>query len=157
MNPLLEHAARVLYHQPTRSMEAGPLHRRTLLETGVSMTYPRFMKAVREQTSHFAVIPPDPVIGAADAWDPRQRSLYEAALEAAGMTQPLIVLAERCVDPAEPEPGAVVGPGTAADVFHDVHDALTHLLHASDPDDTLYSAVAAALEELHAVTRLLGS
>jgi hypothetical protein len=159
MNPVLEHAARVLDHQPTRSMHARPLHRRTVQETGVAMPFTRFMEAVTGRPDHFAVIPPDPVIGAAAAWDPRQRSLYEAAMEAAGMTQPLIVLAERRVDPGEHPAdlsrAAAERPATAADVFGDVHQALTHLLHAADPDDPLYAAVTGALEELHAARRVL--
>ncbi|MGH7449562.1 MAG: hypothetical protein ACRELT_18445 [Longimicrobiales bacterium] len=155
MNLLLEHAARVLDHQPTRSMEAEPLHRRTVRETGVPMPFPRFMDAVRRQTDRFAVIPPDPVVGAADAWDPRQRSLYEAAMETAGMTQPLIVLAERRVDAIEYATETAARPGTAADVFRDAQDTLTHLLHAVEPDDPLYAAITAAMEELHAVTRVL--
>lgn len=162
MNVLLEHAARVLDHQPTRSMHAIPLHRRAVRETGVDIPFPRFMEAVSDQPDHFAVIPPDPVVGAAAAWDPRQRSLYEAAMEAAGMTQPLIVLAERRVspagcsvdpDPCPPAPGDL--PDTARDVFADVHDALTHLLHAADPDDPLYTAVTGAMEELHAARRVV--
>lgn len=161
MNVLLEHAARVLDHQPTRSMHAGPLHRRAVREAGVEMPFPRFMEAVCDRPDHFAVIPPDPVVGAAAAWDPRQRSLYEAAMEAAGMTQPLIVLAERCVDPAvdgvsRPAPQSMhERPAAATDIFADVHDALTHLLHAADPDDALYTAVTSAMEELHAARRML--
>lgn len=163
MNVMLEHAARVLDHQPTRSMHAAPLHRRTMRETGVEMPFPRFMEAVSDQPDHFAVIPPDPVVGAAAAWDPRQRSLYEAAMEAAGMTQPLIVLAERRVsagcsfdrDAPAATGGACAGRDTATAVFADVHDALTHLLHAADPDDPLYTAVTGAMEELHAARRIL--
>jgi hypothetical protein len=159
MNSVLEHAARVLDHQPTRSMHAAPLHQRAVRETGVAMPFPRFMEAVAERPDHFAVIPPDPVVGAAAAWDPRQRSLYEAAMEAAGMTQPLIVLAERRVprdDPsADPARAASDHPATAADVFGDVHDSLTHLLHAADPDDPLYAAVTCAMQELHAARRVL--
>lgn len=154
MNSVLEHAARVLDHQPTRSMAAESLYRRTIRESGCYMPFPRFMDAVRERSDHFAVIPPDPVIGAADAWDPRQRSLYEAALEAAGMMQPLIVLAERLTDVTDAH--ELRSPATF-DVFRDAHDSLTHLLHASDPDDTLYSAVTAAMEELHAARRMLKS
>lgn len=154
MNSVLEHAARVLDHQPTRSMPAESLYRRTIRESGCDMPFPRFMDAVRERSDHFAVIPPDPVIGAADAWDARQRSLYEAALEAAGMMQPLIVLAERLTD----VDGAHEMQSSATfDVFRDAHDSLTHLLHASDPDDALYSAVTAAMEELHAARRMLRS
>ena len=160
MNVLLEHAARVLDHQPTRSMHAGPLHRRAAREAGVEMPFPRFMEALRDRPDHFAVIPPDPVVGAAAAWDPRQRSLYEAAMEAAGMTQPLIVLAERCVDPALEDVSAPTmpthgGAAAATDVFADVHDALTHLLHAADPDEPLYTAVTGAMEDLHAARRML--
>lgn len=159
MNSVLEHAARVLDHQPTRSMHAGPLHRRAVQETGVAMPFPCFMEAVTERSDHFAVIPPDPVVGAAAAWDPRQRSLYEAAMEAAGMTQPLIVLAERRVHredhTADPARAASERPATAADVFGDVHESLTHLLHAADPDDPLYAAVTCAMEELHAARRVL--
>lgn len=153
MIPVLEHAARVLDHQPTRSMDADTLHRRTVHETGVAVAFPAFMKAVGERTDQFAVIPPDPVVGEAAAWDSRQRSLYEASLEAAGLTQPLIVLAERRV-PTD-DSAAPARPTTAADVFGDVHDSLTHLLHAADPDDPLYTAVTAALEELHGARRLL--
>lgn len=156
MNSLLEHAARVLDHQPTRSMAAEPLYRRTVRESGSDMPFPRFMDAVRQRTDHFAVIPPDPVIGATDAWDPRQRSLYEAALEAAGMTQPLIVLAERLTDPVVEHADRKLSTATF-DVLRDAHDSLTHLLHASDPDDTLYPAVTAAMEELHAARRMLKS
>lgn len=161
MNTVLEHAARVLDHQPTRSMHAGPLYRRTVQETGVAMPFPCFMEALTERPDHFAVIPPDPVVGAAAAWDPRQRSLYEAAMEAAGMTQPLIVLAERRVDPEDAQReracAASDHTATAADVFGDVHDALTHLLNAADPDDPLYAAVTGAMEELHAARRVLSS
>ncbi|HEX2166007.1 MAG TPA: hypothetical protein VHG09_02105 [Longimicrobiales bacterium] len=161
MNTVLEHAARVLDHQPTRSMHAEPLHRRAVRETGVSMPYPRFMDALAALPDHFAVIPPDPVVGETAGWDPRQRSLYEAAMEAAGMTQPLIVLAERRVDPGNdrllPPSGVSPAPATAADVFGDVHDALTHLLHAADPDEPLYAAVTGALEELHAARRVLST
>lgn len=155
MNSVLEHAARVLDHQPTRSMEAATLHRRTVRETGVPVPFPAFMKALGDQCNHFAVIPPDPVVGSAAAWDSRQRSLYEAAMEAAGLTQPLIVLAERRVPAEEPAEDAPTRAVTAADVFGDVHDALTHLLHAADPDDPLHEAVTAAMEELHATRRLL--
>jgi hypothetical protein len=154
MKPLLDHAARVLDHQPTRSMEAEPLYRRAVRESGVDLSFPRFMAAVRERTDRFAVIPPDPILGCAEAWDARQRSLYQAALEAAGRTQPLIVLTERPVDPVDLlEPRAA--PGTAADVFGDVHDALTHLLRSVDPDDSLHAAVSAAMDDLHAVQRAL--
>jgi len=157
MNSVLEHAARVLDHQPTRSMEAGSLHRRTVRETGVELGFPAFMTAVRERPDHFAVIPPDPVVGASAAWDSRHRSLYQAAMEAAGLTQPLIVLAGRCM-PHDDETGdAAARPITPADVFGDVHDALTHLLHAADPDEALYAAVTRALEELHAARRLLNT
>jgi hypothetical protein len=135
-------------------MAAESLYRRTIRESGCDMPYPRFMDAVRERSDHFAVIPPDPVIGAADAWDARQRSLYEAALEAAGMMQPLIVLAERLTDVADAH--ETRSPGTF-DVFRDAHESLTHLLHTSDPDDTLYAAVTAAMEELHAARRMLKS
>lgn len=159
MNSLLEQAARVLEHQPTRSMDAAALHRRAVRETGLDMPFNRFMDALQGTPDHFAVIPPDPVVGAAAAWDPRQRCLYEAAMEAAGMTQPLIVLAgrrvhadESCRSPAPPDPSR---PATAADVFGDVHDALTHLLHAADPDDPFHTAVTCALEELHAARRVL--
>jgi hypothetical protein len=164
MNPLLEHAARVLEHQPTRCMQARLLHRRTIRENGVDVSFLRFMEAVGRRPDHFAVIPPDPVVGAAAAWDPRHRCLYEAAMEAAGMTQPLIVLAERRVPSDEaagagPDPDAApagrIGPATVADVFGDVHEALTHLLHAAEPDDGLHTAVTGALEELHAAQRLL--
>lgn len=160
MNVLLEHAARVLDHQPTRSMHAGPLHRRAVREAGVEMPFPRFMEAVCDRPDHFAVIPPDPVVGAAAAWDPRQRSLYEAAMEAAGMTQPLIVLAERCVDTAadglsRSRNASHEGAAAATHIFAEVQDALTHLLHAADPDDLLYTAVTSAMEELHAARRML--
>ncbi|MBR9988782.1 MAG: hypothetical protein KFH98_03445 [Gemmatimonadetes bacterium] len=160
MNSLLEHAARVLDHQPTRSMEAGPLHLRAVRETGVDVPFDRFMDDLKQQPDHFAVIPPDPVIGAVSGWDPRQRSLYEAAMEAAGMMQPLIVLAERRVDNPADSGGADAGaprPATVTDVFGDVHEALTHLLHAVDPEDPLYTAVTGAFEELHATRRSLGS
>jgi hypothetical protein len=162
MNPLLEHAARVLDHQPTRSMQAGPLHGRSVRETGIDMPYPRFLEAVGRQPDHFTVIPPDPVVREAAAWDPRHRSLYEAAMEAAGMTQPLIVLSEPRLEPDDAhcgraDPNAASHPATAADVFGDVHDALMHLLHTADPDDPLYGAVTSALEELHAARRLLKS
>ena len=157
MNSLLEQAARVLEHQPTRSMEAAALHRRAARETGFDMPFNRFMDALRSTPDHFAVIPPDPVVGAAAAWDPRQRFLYEAAMEAAGMTHPLIVLAERRVVEYEFDhsPAGASTPATAADVFGDAHDALTHLLHAADPDDPFHAAVACALEELHAARRVL--
>jgi hypothetical protein len=164
MNSLLEHAARVLDHQPTRSMPAGQLYRRAVRETGVHLSFPLFMTVVQERRDHFAVIPPDPVVGAAAAWDPRHRSLYEAAMEAAGLTQPLIVLAERRVEPIASNDGAdrhaaggdsAARPVTAADIFGDVHDALTHLLHAADPDDPFYTAVTDAMEELHATRRVL--
>ena len=159
MNSLLEQAARVLEHQPTRSMDAAALHRRAMRETGLDIPFNRFMDALRGMPDHFAVIPPDPVVGAAAAWDPRQRCLYEAAMEAAGMTQPLIVLAGRMVhgDDSDHSPTApdAAGPATAADVFGDVHDALTHLLHAADPDDPFHTAVTCALEELHAARRVL--
>lgn len=160
MNSLLEQAARVLEHQPTRSMEAAALHRRAVRETGLDIPFNRFMDALRATPDHFAVIPPDPVVGAAAAWDPRQRCLYEAAMEAAGMTQPLIVLAERRVheddiDRSRAAGRDASGPATAADVFGDVHDALTHLLHAADPDDPFHTAVTCALEELHAARRVL--
>lgn len=154
MNPLLDHVARVLDHQPTRSMEAEPLYRRAVRETGVALPFPRFMAAVREHADQFAVLSPDPVIGAASAWDARQRCLYEAALEAAGMTQPLIVLT-RVNDPFAGDDAR--SSGSSTDVFADVHDALTHLLRSADPEDTLYPAVAAAMEELHAVRRALGT
>jgi hypothetical protein len=160
MNSLLEHAARVLDHQPTRSMDAGSLYRRAVRETGMTMPFPRFMEAVAGSPDHFAVIPPDPVVRAAASWDPRQRSLYEAAMEAAGMTQPLIVLAERRVR-SEDEPGGggirVSRPerATPADVFTDVQDALTHLLHGADPEDPLHAAITCAMEEIHAARRLL--
>ena len=169
MNPLLEHAVRVLDHQPTRSMEAQPLYRRAVRETGVDMPFARFLEAVERLPDHFAVIPPDPVVGAAGAWDPRQRTLYEAALEAAGMTQPLIVLAERRTGPEdsiERDPTTLSGvndidpaqgTGTTDDVLRDAHHALRHLLHTADPEDPLYCAVRGALEELHAVTRVLRS
>lgn len=168
MNPLIEQAVRVLDHQPTRSMEAQPLYRRAVRETGVAMSYARFLEAVERHSDHFTVIPPDPVVGAAGAWDPRQRTLYEAALEAAGMTQPLIVLAERCVERedgltrgAAMAGGEDVRPapetGTADDVLRDAHQALRHLLHTSDPEDQLHCAVRGAMEELHAVTRVLRS
>ncbi|HSK18438.1 MAG TPA: hypothetical protein VK912_04820 [Longimicrobiales bacterium] len=160
MNSLLEQAARVLEHQPTRSMEANALYRRAARETGLDMPFNRFMDALRGTPDHFAVIPPDPVVGAAAAWDPRQRCLYEAAMEAAGMTQPLIVLAERRVRRDELDHSPAAGPdtsrpATAADVFGDAHAALTQLLHASDPDDPFHAAVACALEELHAARRVL--
>jgi hypothetical protein len=101
------------------------------------------------------VLSPDPVVGAASAWDARQRCLYEAALDAAGMTQPLIVLTRRVEDPFAGD--AADSTGYSTDVFADVHDALTHLLRSADPDETLYPAVAAAMEELHAVRRALGT
>lgn len=155
MNPLLEHAARVLDHQPTRSMEAEPLYRRAIRESGETLPFPRFMAAVRERTDQFAVLAPDPVVRVAGAWDPRQRCLYEAALDAAGLTQPLIVLTRRSSDAAiddEPESDAA-----SCDVLAEVHESLTHLLRAADPDDTLYPAVVAAIEELHAMRRALGT
>lgn len=155
MNPLLEHAARVLDHQPTRTMEAEPLYRRAVHESGVALPFTRFMAAVRERADEFAILSPDPVVGAAHAWDPRQRCLYEAALGAAGLTQPLIVLTRRMPDPLMVEDDG--SPDSTADVFADIHDALTHLLRSADPGDTLYSAVAAAIEELHAVRRALGT
>lgn len=161
MNALLEHTARVLDHQPTRSMHAGPLHQRVLRETGIALTYGQFIEEVRAVPDHFAVIAPDPVVGAAAAWDPRQRSLYEAALDAAGMTQPLVVLAERHV-PRDDIPAARNAPASGTEagaasgtVLGDMHESLTHLLHAADPDDPLYAAVACALEEMHATQRVL--
>jgi hypothetical protein len=161
MNPFLEHAARLLDHQPTRSMEAGSLHLRAVRETGHELPFRTFMEAVRQRSDHFAIVPPDPVAGTTDGWDPRQRSLYEAAMEAAGMKEPLIVLTERLVSGEEDDragrasPVNVAGPPTPADVLGDVHDALTHLLHAADPDDPLYEAVTGAFEELHAARRAL--
>jgi len=161
MNALLEHTARVLDHQPTRSMHAGPLHQRVQRETGITVTYRQFIDEVCTVPDHFAVIAPDPVVGAAAAWDPRQRSLYEAALDAAGITQPLVVLAERHVphDDIPTARGASVSLSehdpASGTVLGDVHESLTHLLHATDPDDPLYSAVACALEEVHATRHML--
>ena len=160
MNSLLEQAARVLEHQPTRSMEAAALHRRAVRETGLDVPFNRFVDALRDRPNHFTVVPPDPVVGAAAAWDPRQRCLYEAAMEAAGMTQPLIVLAERRVQGDEIDGCTMVAadtaaPAAAADVFGDAHAALTHLLHSADPEDPFHSAVTRALEELHAARRVL--
>lgn len=157
MKPLLEHAARVLDHQPTRSMEAEPLHRRAVRESGIDLPFPRFMEAVRERSDQFAVIVPDPVMRAAADWNPRHRSLYQAALDAAGLTQPLIVLTERLHDPTEPDGEPPVGAATAADVFTDMHEALTHLLRSSDPDDPLHAAVTGAMDELLELRAALGT
>ncbi|HEX6308852.1 MAG TPA: hypothetical protein VFZ69_11730 [Longimicrobiales bacterium] len=153
MNPFLEHAARVLEHQPTRSMEAEPLYRRAARESGISLPFPRFMEAIRERTEQFAVIAADPVLGAAADWNPRQRSLYQAALDAAGLTQPLVVLTEPLHEPVERPPGA----DGVADVLADVHAALTHLLRSSDPDDPLHVAAVCGMDELIAVRRALGA
>lgn len=160
MNTVLEHTARVLDHQPTRSMHAGALHQRVLRETGLAISYGQFIEEVCALADHFTVIAPDPVVGAAAAWDPRQRSLYEAALSAAGMTQPLVVLAERHVPHDAPDMrGASMSPSehspAPGSVLGDMHESLTHLLHATEPDDPLYAAVARALEELHASQHLL--
>lgn len=152
MNPLLEHAARVLDHESTRSMHAEPLHRRAVRESGVDLPFTRFMDAVRERTDRFAVIVPDPVLGATRTWDPRQRALYEAALEAAGLVQPLIVLTGRQRDPTAVAPPE---PATPAAILGDVHEALTNLLHNAEPGDPLHGAVTTAVDELHAIQRAL--
>jgi hypothetical protein len=157
MDPVLEHAARVLDHLPTRSMEADRLYRQTVRDTGAGLTFRRFMDAMMERTDHFAVIPAAPGIGMTEGWDLHQRSQYAAAMEAAGMTQPLIVLAVPPADPAGEHADGAPSPAATFDVFRDAHDALTHLLHSADPADPLHSAVRGAMEELHTARRLLGS
>lgn len=151
MNPLLEHTARILDHQPTRSMEAEPLYRRAVREAGIDVSFPEFMRAVRERTDCFAVIAPDPMPGATDLWDARHRCLYEAALEAAGLMQPVVVLTLRPHAKRDPDVAAAQDP--LAGVLGEAHEALTHLLRGADPDDPLHSAVMAALDELHAIRR----
>lgn len=155
MHALLEQAARVLDHQPTRSMEAEPLYRKALRECGVDMPFPRFLEAVRSCTDRFAMIEPDPVAAVARSWDARHRSLYRAALEAAGLTRPVIVLAERIAEPLEPGLGHVANSGTALDVLGDVHEALIHLLRAAGAEEPLCDAVTDAVHELEALRRAL--
>lgn len=153
MNTLLEQAARVLEHQPTRTMDAEQVYRRAVRETGIEMSFTGFLAALRQDRERFAVVEPDPVAALAAEWEPRHRTLYRAALDAAGVTRPVVVLAERLEEPPEPgrEPQAAA---TAADVLGDVQASLTHLLRTTDTEDTLYDALVAAVEEMHAVRRL---
>jgi hypothetical protein len=155
MHALLEQAARVLDHQPTRSMEAEPLYRKALHECGAHMPFPRFVEAARSCPDRFAVIEPDPVAAVARAWDPRHRSLYRAALEAAGLARPVIVLAERMADPPEPGDDVRTGTGTAMDVLGEGYDALIHLLRAAAVEEPLHDAVTDAVHELDALRRAL--
>jgi hypothetical protein len=154
MSCLLEHAARVLDHQPSRSMAADALHGRVTRETGIDMSCGRFLDMLRAATDRFAVIPPDPVLGTIAEWDTRQRSLYETAMEAAGITQPLVILAARRTegDPLYPDERA---PAGAVDVLLEVQDALAGLLQSADPGDLFHGAVTAAMDELHTVRRVL--
>lgn len=153
MNPLLDQAARVLDHQPTRSMEAEPLYRKAVRESGHEVPYARFIEALRRQPDRFAVIEPDPVCGLSRSWDARHRSLYRAALEAAGLARPIVLLAERLRDPLDAGEAECDDAGPAA-VLGDIHESLTHLLHTAD-DESLYDAVASAVEELQVLKRVL--
>jgi len=153
MNPVLDQAARVLDHQPTRSMDAEQLYRRVTRETGVSLPFDGFMKAVRERPGRFAVIAADPGIGTARAWDARQRSLYQAALEAAGLLNPLIVLTERRA--TEPAPGDA--PVTPDDIIAEAQDSLVHLLHSADVDSPLRTTFTRAMDDLLRLRRALHS
>src|SRR5690606_13005848 len=118
-----------------RSMEAESLYRRAAREAGSTLSYARFIEALQSRADDFTVIPADPVTDMTEGWDLRHRTMYQAALDSAGLSQPLIVLREQYV-PMSPQNEPVV-----PDVLHDVQDALMHLLLSADPDDGLYRAV----------------
>jgi hypothetical protein len=75
-------------------------------------------------------------------------------MEAAGITQPLIILAARRTDGDPLDPGEHA-PAGAADVLLDVQDALASLLQSADPGEPFHGAVTAAMDELHTVRRVL--
>lgn len=155
MRSLLEHAARVLDHHPTRSMAADALYRRSTRESGIDASYTRFLDNLREASDRFAVIPPDPVLAAIADWDIRQRSRYEAALESAGINQPLVILTERRCD-NDPLDGVMAPTDGVADVLHEVQDTLSYLLRSCDPEEPLHGALAAAVDELNTARRVIG-
>jgi hypothetical protein len=162
MNALLEQAARVLDHQPARSMHAEPLYRKAVRECGVEIPFSAFMEALTRHAGTFTVIRPDPVAGLTEGWDARHRSQYRAALEAAGLAEPLVVLTTPGRDPGDAGGAAADGAAATAAagaeaVLGDVHDALTHLLHAADAGDPLYQAVAGAVEELQVLRRVIAT
>ena len=79
--------------------------------------------------------------------------LYGRALQEAGVTAPLIALAEQ---PAHPfGDWARVEPAGNDALLQDVHESVLQLARAGSADAPLRDAAAVAIEQLHAVQRAL--
>jgi hypothetical protein len=167
---LIDHAARLLRHVPTRCMDADTLYRRTRGDLGLRVSFADFLHSLHARPDRFAVLPSHLTLGDQRAWAGEELSAYEAALAQAGLpASPTVTLAERRPDARAA--GAVSaaaasiadGEGPAAtdprrpreQLLGDVHTGLAELLHAGGDDQPLRLAISAALAELEAARHAL--
>jgi len=151
---LVEHAARLLEAEPTRSLRAETLYRRMAFGPDWTMSLGRFLDSLRKRTDRFVVVTPESLLEDAVAWSWEERTDYSQALTDAGDGEPIVTLAIRQPDllryPSAPD--GVVDNG----LLGDIQDALAHMLELSDDGDSgLRAAVACAVEELQAVASML--
>jgi hypothetical protein len=166
---LVEHAARILAHTPTRCLSAAALHERACRETGQHVPYSRFLAALPPR--QFTVL--EGIVGSAEAacWRVAERTAYAAVLGESG--EPLIMLAAGAAEvhggtglPAQleaacarPQRGSRRRPvslpqPSLPDLISEAQDTLADLLRSS-PEPSLRQAVGAAASELDALRRTL--
>ncbi|CAN5792702.1 hypothetical protein BH23GEM9_BH23GEM9_27510 [soil metagenome] len=161
---LIEHTVRLLKHAPTRSMPADALYERIRTEAGLDVGMSGLLDTVRGCPDRFAVLLAPFAVADQAGWHDGERSEYERALAAAGMSAPTVTLAERLceTDPALSRASPAdcglgdrpAGDDGAIDVFGAVHGALAELLHMA-LDDDMRAAVTGALTEMEAARRVL--
>jgi hypothetical protein len=151
---LLDHAIRLLEHEPTRCMTGDALYQRTRQDTGMRLSLGGFLATLEQRPDRFAVVRAGPARADAVGWHAEELSVYRAALARAGLSDCFVTLAER---PADSGFSVQPGPHAAAGSFlADVHGSITHVLSASHANDDLRSAAVDAVYELERLRRGIG-
>lgn len=112
MNSEIERrAVALLRSEASRSLPLRHLHVALVADAGASIgSYAHFRAEIAGRSELFLLVEPSDPLAAVEAWDPRQRDEYEAALNAAGIDLAARVVLAEALEPF----------GTAGDSIEDL-------------------------------------
>jgi hypothetical protein len=129
---IVDHAARLLDVQPTRTLSARTLHRRVAAALGGVIGYAEFLHALRSRPDRFAVSADRPPL--LEAWAESELARYHDALDGSGLA---IGAAVSLTEPTAGT-GGIAKPGDPLlDTLRDARAAVADLIRGSvgeEPD-----------------------